>query len=71
MTEESSSPADDTLAPKVDKLRQRVKQGEVPQSDLDLALYMTDPNAPFPIRGMTELEFMKEWSRSSLAKLAK
>ncbi len=55
----------------VENIREKVGRGELPQEDLDLAEYMTNPNASFPVRGMTITEFMRSMQRDFMSNYKK
>jgi hypothetical protein len=50
MTKHESPPAADSIiTPLVEKIRERVRRGEVEAKYLAIAEYMTNPDAPFPV----------------------
>jgi hypothetical protein len=55
------TPMDNILAPIVEKIRERVKNGEIEKRYLAVAEYMTIPHAPFPIPDEELSEFFESF----------
>ena len=65
---EPVSPFDeDILTPLVEQIRERVRKGELKQQYLDIAEYMTNPDAPFPVRSENLIAFIDSMRRDAVA----
>lgn len=55
------------LSPLVEKIREKVRRGELKKTYLDIAEYITDPDAPFPVKDEDLTEFIDSMRQDAVA----